>query len=323
MLHAIWHNGSEIVRDVPLDDWPKILESQEGLLWVDLDNPSGDELDLLSDIFKFHPLAIEDCVLPHQRPKIDDYDSYLFVIFHALSFHSPQSTEKDLDVLELNLFVGPNYVVSMHEDSITQVGRVRSKCIVQPAMMTKGSGFLLHAILDQIVDDMMQFLVILEDKLDEIENMIMLADEDSINELYTFKELISKFRKVAGPQRDVVRLLTSEKFAFIDAHQTIYFKDVFDHILNVTETVNHIREVVSKANEQYLSMVSRKMNDVMKVLTVVLTIFLPLQLIAAIYGMNFKNMPELDWQYGYFGILFVMSLVAIGMAALFRRLKWF
>lgn len=323
MIFAAWYDGAQLTIGIPPEKWAELLAKKSGLLWVDIEAPLEDEIDYLTDIFKFHPLAVEDCVIPFHRPKIDEYDDHLYIIFHAIGMRTEMEVPKSVEILELNIFIGQNYVVTFHEDPIPQVAQIRSRCNIKTNLMNRGPGFLIHGIMDQIVDDMTRQLAYLEDYLDSIEDMVISGSEKSMTELDKFKSLVTEFRKIAGPQRDVVRMLSSNTFAIIEPTQALYFRDILDHLLIVTETVTHIRDGISATVDTYISVVNRQMNNVMKALTVVIAIFLPLQFITGIYGMNFRYMPELNWESGYYLVLALMGLVGIFMALLFRKLRWF
>jgi magnesium transporter len=323
MIHAFWCEDSQIRLNVPSTEWHSLMESGKGLLWVDMDAPTEDEIDLLSDVFRFHTLSIEDCIFPNHRPKIDDYGSYIFVIFHAMALKAALATAENLEILELNIYVGRNYLVTFHEDPIVLVNQIRTKCSMNPSLMSKGSDALLHLIMDSVVDDLTRLLDKLEDKLDVTEDKILADEEGALMEINEFKGLLSKFRKVSGPQRDVVRMLMSQDFAFISDHRVIYFKDIHDHLVSINENANLLREVIASTMESYLSMVQKKMNDIMKVLTVATVILMPLNLVAGIYGMNFKHMPELQWPYGYYFTLLLMVAIVVSLVLYFKKVKWF
>lgn len=323
MIHAFWCEDSRLRSHVPQSEWRSLLDSGKGLLWVDMEAATEDEMDLLSDLFQFHSLSIEDCIFPNHRPKIDEYGSYLFIVFHAMALRNSMATAENLEILELNIYLGSNYLVTFHEDPIVVINQIRTKCSMNSGLMAKGPDALLHHIMDSIVDDLTRLLDKVEDKLDIIEDAILADEEGALLAINEFKGLLSKFRKVAGPQRDVVRMLMSQELAFISDHRVIYFKDIHDHLISINENANMLREVISSTMDSYLSMVQKKMNNIMKVLTVVTIVMMPLNLIASIYGMNFKHMPELSMPHGYLLILLLMHAIAATLILYFRKIKWF
>lgn len=322
MIHSYWWDGVKVRQNIPSSEWKDLMNLGKGLLWVDMDSPTEDEVDLLADIFEFHSLSIEDCIFPIDRPKVDDYDDYLFIIFHAMNARQPLMQAEDLEILELNIYIGSNYLVSFHEDALPTMNHLRSKCSMQSSLLTKGPDFLLHLIMDNIVDDMTKILTRLEDKLDVLEDNIVADHEGALQEISEFKNLISKFRKISGPHRDVVGLLMTKSFSFISDHQVIYFKDIQDHLVHIHDTTNLFREMIANSLDSYMSMLSKKTNVVMKVLTVVTVIFMPLNLIASLYGMNFTWMPWLDSSYGFIGVIISMVLITVALIWGLRRLRW-
>jgi magnesium transporter len=329
MIHSFHFNGSAVRQSVPREEWKGILDSRLGLLWLDLDAPTEDEIDILTEIFDFHTLSIEDCILPNHCPKLDDYDRYLFIIFHALSLRQPVRDADSLEILELNIFVGPNYLVTFHDDPIPIMNQLRARCSAQHSLLGKGPDFLLHLLMDNVVDEMTRILDRIEDRLDAIEDKILADEEGALVEINEFKGLISKFRKIAGPHRDIVRMLMSQTFSFIDSHQAIYFKDIHDHLIAINETATMLREVIASTLDTYLSMVSKKLNVVMKFLTIFTVIFMPLNLIAGIGGMSeFTMMADpaswanpWPWLIPYALMILFMTILGVGTFYLLRRSK--
>ncbi|PIU46513.1 MAG: magnesium and cobalt transport protein CorA [Candidatus Hydrogenedentes bacterium CG07_land_8_20_14_0_80_42_17] len=323
MLQVFWSDSSGVKQQIPSEEWKALLLDPKGLLWVDIENPTEDELDLLSDVYEFHPLSIEDCIFPNHRPKIDDYEEYLFVIFHSMAIKGDVYSQENLDILELNIYLGPNYIVTVHEDPIPVIRQVKTKCSMNNSLLCKGTDFLLHLIIDTVVDDETRIFDRIEDKLDEIEDEIIADKGGALEKINEFKGLLSKFRKVSGPQRDVIRMMMSHSFSFISTHQVIYFKDIHDHLISINENTTLMKEMIASMMESYYSMISKKLNDVMKILTVVTIIFLPLNLITGFYGMNLQYLPpESQWEYSNVFIILFMLLIAVTLVLFFRKKKW-
>lgn len=286
MIHSYHFDGAVLRQNVPVEEWRALMSANKGLFWVDMEDPTEDEIDYLTDIFGFHDLTVEDCIFPNHRPKVDDYTDYLFIIFHAMALKNGVVDANNLQVLELQFYLGNHYLVTFHEDPILLVNQTRTRVTMHPALMAKGSDFLLHLIMDAVVDEMTRILDRMEDKLDVIEDRILADEVGALQEMNEFKAAVSKFRKFAGPHRDVIRALMSQSFEFISDRRVIYFKDIHDHLVSINESANLFRELMASTLESYLSMVQKKMNDVMKVLTVFTVIFMPLNLIAGIGGMS-------------------------------------
>jgi len=229
---------------------------------------------------------------------------------------------EDLEILELNIYVGANYVVTFHEDPLPLLNQLRSKCSMQSSLLTRGPDFLLHLIMDNVVDEMTRIIGRLEDRMDLLEDSINADDEGAFIEINKCKNIISKYRKISGPHRDVIGMLMNKSFSFISDHQVIYFKDIQDHLVNIHDTTNLLREMIANSLDNYHSMLSKKTNVVMKVLTIATVTFAPLNLIASIYGMNFAWMPGLEWYYGFHVIIAAMVIIMIVLIWLLRKMRW-
>jgi magnesium transporter len=278
---------------------------------------------LLSDVFRFHHLAIDDCFNRHIDPaRIDDYGDYIFIIAQAIVYH--ERTEQ-LETTELNLFLGPNYVVSFHEQPLPFVSEVRRRCEGNGLELARGADFLAHALLDALVDDYQPPVEQLDDTLTRVEELVLARPQPVVlQEVLVLKRNVQRLRRTIIPQRDVVNRIARGEFPRVVRPESfIYYRDIYDHVVRVEQLVESVRDLADGVLNTYLGAVNNRMNEVMKTLSVVATILLPLTFIASIYGMNFKEMPELDWRYGYFAILGVMAMVALGMVVFFRLRRWF
>lgn len=284
--------------------------------WVDFHEPTEDEAKLLADFFHFHPLAIEDCLEYVQRPKLDFYDQYLFVVLHAIE-------ESSMEAEEVDLFVGQNFVVSFHKQSIHAVNEVWER-IKSEEDVQQGPFHVMYRIIDKIVDDYFPPIYHIEDVLNELEEN---ANDETIQEIiekvFDIRSDLSKLRRTIVPMRDLLyRIIHSERLQRMKERQ-LYFHDIYDHLLKLAEMIETNREITSDIRDSYLSLNSNRMNTIMMTLTVITTIFMPLTFISSIYGMNFDYMPELHWKYGYFAVLGVMAVIAIAMFFWFKRNGWF
>lgn len=321
MVKAYYRPARGRIREIAARAIPPALRDHRGLLWVDLERPDDQAAQLLDKTFRFHPLAIEDCLSQSiQHPKVDDYDQYLFIIAHAVRAELPLEAQ---DTEELGIFLGPNFVVTSHHQPLPCIGKVWERVTQDARLMSRGPDFLLYEILDYLIDDYLPILDNLDEILDGVEAEIFGAPtHDTLNRIFSAKRDTLYLRRVMGPQRDVLNRLSRQEFSLIRPQAAIYFRDVYDRLARVVDTNDALRDLVSGALETYLSVVSNRLNEVMKFLTVVSTIILPLSLIASIYGMNFRFMPELEFRYGYFAILGVMVVLGLGMAVYFKRRGW-
>ncbi|MBN1192099.1 MAG: magnesium/cobalt transporter CorA [Coriobacteriia bacterium] len=301
-----------VLRSDGLDGLPADCS---GPIWIDVSEPDGAALEAVSARFPLPPLAMEDCLHFPQRPKMDAYHDVTFMIWIL-----PQVLSGDgMTTHELDVFLGEEHLITVHRADVPALDRVISHA---EAYLERGVEWTLHAILDAAVDEIFPIVEILSDELEQLEDL-MLGDArpEQLQRLYVAKRALVALHKVVGPERDVVRGLARLE-AFVEPDAYMYFQDVGDHLARVADQIDTYREVASGTMDIYLSAQSNRMNQIMKQLTVVATIFMPLTLISGIYGMNFRYMPELGWRLGYFGALLLMALVAVGMFAYFRRKEW-
>ncbi|MBU1864104.1 MAG: magnesium/cobalt transporter CorA [Candidatus Omnitrophica bacterium] len=322
MIHSfVLYEKNQLSTDISFDELKKLLHERKQLIWVDLEQPTEEEVAILSDVFNFHPLAIEDCTNISYYPKIDNFEDYLFMVMHAVDF---ASQEKELSTLELSLFLSGNYVVTYHARPIRSVIQTKERCQKNPLqIMGKGSDFLVYTILDSLADNFIPTLNALDHRIDEVEKEIFVDAPAVLNKIITIRNDIINLRKVIRPQRNTINLLTRGNLPFIHKNNLIYFRDIYDQLYRISEQSDGYRDMISGVLDTYLSLTSNKMNQIMKTLTIVMTIMLPLTLITGIYGMNFEFMPELHTPWGYFAVLGAMVAIAIALIFYMKRKKWF
>lgn len=299
------------IEGLPLEG---LLDSSIRWYWVDFDAPSDEEAQLLKTHFHFHPLAIEDCLHFLQRPKIDYYDGYNFFVLHTLN-------QVSLVPEELDFFVGANFIVSFHLKAQPELEAVRQKLFKSEKVLKRGVLYLFYLMLDEIVDEYFPNVYKIEDALNEIE--IQEANQQLIKEVFEIRNQLLKLRRAIFPMRDLMyRILNSEKVD-IPKEDRVYFIDIYDHLLKLSEIVESNREMTTDIRDSYLSLNSNRMNSIMKTLTVMTSFFIPLTFIASIYGMNFEYIPELGWRFGYFCVLGAMFVVGTTMLLWLWRKGWF
>jgi magnesium transporter len=303
----------EVIYDVSL---PFVNSSDVSWYWVDFQEPTEDEAKLLADFFHFHPLAIEDCLEYVQRPKLDFYDRYLFIVLHAIEGNT-------LEAEEVDLFVGQNFIVSFHKQSIHAVNEVWTR-IQHEEDFQQGPFHVMYRIIDKLVDDYFPLIYHIEDVLNELEeNTNDETIQEIIEKVFDIRGDLSKLRRTIVPMRDLLyRIIHSDRLQRMKERQ-LYFHDIYDHLLKLSEMIETNREITSDIRDSYLSLNSNRMNNIMMALTAITTIFMPLTFIVGIYGMNFNYMPELRWKYGYFAVLGVMAIIALSMFFWFKRNGWF
>jgi magnesium transporter len=299
-------------------------DSKTGFLWVSLEAATEEEILLiLRDTFKFHPLTIEDCQsIGYQVAKLDDFISYVFIIAHAIK---PTQDFHQLDTLELNLYVGENYLVTCTTDSqMPPIEKTWERVEKDFRLSNFGPDFLCHAVLDILVDEYMPLIDQMEDEIEWLEESVLEKPSPAtLARLLDLKHSIMSLRRLIAPQREMINRLTRDEFSQIDPQSRYYFRDIYDHLVRIQDLADTIRDIVSGTMDIYLNSTNLRLNEVMKVLTIISTIFLPLSFIAGVFGMNFKNIPTTMHPLGFFLIVFVMLLIGITMLRYFKWRKWF
>lgn len=322
MMRAMVSDGTgPRALDPTAENLRAALARDDWTLWLDLQETGDEEAEVLGTVFAFHPLAIEDALGHVEHPKLDDYGSYLYVVAHGLELDGADGDA--LRVLELDLFLGSNYLVTYHHEPLHCVELLWARALRDERHLQRGADGLAHGVLDILVDDLMPLLDKLDATIEQLEDEI-LADptQKTLARILDIKQATLHLRRTAVPEREVVYRLSRNDSPLVRPKTQLYFRDIYDHLVRVVDINDSLRDVVASALEIYLSVVSNRMNEVMKWLTAVTTIFMPLTLLAGIYGMNFHHMPELEWRYGYFGLLAAMIVIAVGMVAWFRRRGW-
>lgn len=310
------------VNDVPL------LLYKHDVTWINIDGlGDAQTIERLGEIFNLHRLALEDVVSQHQRAKIDDYSDHLFIVMRMANCDERAYTE------QLNLFVGKNFVVTFQGgppgDSFD---RVRQRIRDQAGKIgARGPDYLAYALIDAAIDAYYPVLEIYSERLDQLEDQVLERPDPSLMDvLHSVKSDLLMLRRAIWPMREAVGRLTREASDLISEDTRVYLRDCYDHVMQIVELVETYRELTADLRDLYMSALSNRINETMRVLTIISTLFIPLTFIAGIYGMNFDyadgqmplNMPELHHPFGYIGCLTAMALLAAGMTYYFYRQGW-
>ena len=289
-------------------------------LWLDIENPNADDYKLLEDTFKAHPLTIEDIQQQNQRPKIDEYPEYNFVVIFQADWEGD-----DVSFLEHHLFVGPNYLITVHNEPAPALKELQDRIHKSPALTKGQPAFLTYLVVDALVDATFPVLEKVDDTVDAMEDQIIeKASPDSLDRIYHLKHSVSMLRTHLGAQRDVFQKLITHGIHLQQQDMTLYYRDVYDHIVRQYETVDSLRDLLSSAMDVYLSTVSNRLNQTTKALTVIASLFLPLSFLTGFYGMNFTYLTQvLETPYWAFAAGVGTMLVSIGIQVyFFRRRGW-
>ena len=311
----------DLKRDLTEEEIKAAFESKQGLLWVDIAETTEEDGKFLAQTFNFHPLAIEDCISPLIRPpKIDDFGDYLFLIVHGINY----AVESEIvETAELEIFLGRHFVVSSHSVPLYSVEAVRQRVEDDGRPMKRGADFLAHALVDALIDNVMPTIDKMTDIAEEIEEeVIRNPQQATLEAILKLKRSTLRIHRVMAPQREVMNRLSRGEFPIIKREAQIFYRDIYDHLVRIEDLNQITRDRADNALATYLSSVANRQNETMRVLSIVATIFLPLTLVAGIYGMNFEYMPELAWEWGYFAVLGLIGAVIAGAIWWFWARNW-
>ena len=296
-----------------------------GFRWIDLEDQDAATLELLKTRFDFHPLAIEDCANFDQRPKLEEYGGYLFIVNHALECTDPKSGE--LDIHEVHAFLGDHYLVTVHEKNVAPLDEVWDRVTGDDGLAHRGADFVYYLLADRMVDTNFPLLDRIADELEILESDVLAnPDPEQLATMFKLKRLLVAMRKTLSPQRDVFGMLSKRGGAQIDDKTSIYFRDIFDHLVRLNESIETGRDLLGNCFDAYLSSVSNRTNEIMKSLTIMSAVFLPLAFVVGFFGMNFEDLPMFDhWMRSdtlMYAMLATCLLIPTGMVAWFHRSRW-
>jgi magnesium transporter len=301
----------------------EVLQAGEGELWVDIDSTNMHQHALLEKVFEFHPLSIEDTLSPGTRVKLEEYDRYVFVVMAVVRFDEGTPDPFDLATSNMYFFLGKNFLVTVHALPSKSCTTVRERLMRNPELLARGVEMTMHNIIDQAVDayfPLVEQLNLLVDGLEE--RLFEQFDEKLIHEIFKAKRAAFSLRRHVGPLREVLNILTNRPCAHIRADTQLYYRDVYDHTIRIVESVDTVRDLLAGVLETYLSQTSNRMNKVMKQLSIVATIALPLIVVGGIYGMNFSQMPWTHHPFGFYGALLTMVAVSGVMLLWLKKNRW-
>ena len=305
----------EIEECFPFKDTPTVT-------WINVDGVHDVEvIQKLGENFGLHPLVLEDIVHTQQRPKMEEFENYIYVVLKMLYV---DDESKETQIEQVSLIFGENYVVSFQEKEGDIFEKIRERIRNGKGRIRKmDTDYLAYSLIDAVVD---HYFIILEkdgEKIEELEDKVVSDPKpETLQEIHRLKREMIFLRRSVWPLRELVNLLERSESRLIHKSTRIYLRDIYDHTIQVIDTLETYRDMLSGMHDTYLSSISNRMNEVMKVLTIIATIFIPLTFIAGVYGMNFEFMPELKWRWAYFGVWGVIFVVAIAMVLYFKRRKW-
>ncbi len=314
-------DGEKLVAVTSLKDITEALAAKKRM-WIDLERQSPDADKLLSEVLKIHPLTIEDIWGPRSQPKVDDFDEYLYVILHGIG-----ARKKDkLELVEIDVVIGETWLLTHDRDGLVS-DDIGTELDHSPRLLHKGIAWLAHAIIDRAVDRYLPVIDQLDTEIEQLEVDVLEKagtpkGKKVLARILGFKRTLQSLRRMSIHQREILLRLSRGDFGEIPADAIPFYRDVYDHFLRINDIAEGYRDLVTSALDAYLSVQSNRMNEIMKTLTLISTIMLPLTFIAGVYGMNFDNMPELHWFWGYPFALTLMGGVGTSILLYFRHKGW-
>jgi magnesium transporter len=289
------------------------------LVWIDVAAPGPEEEIFLREQLHFHPLAVEDCVRGRQRPKLDRYPGYYFLVFYAAAINEARER---MALHEVHVFIGRRYVVTVHDHEVGPFQEVMVRWRANPENF-RTVGALAHGIVDTIVDGYFPVLDHFAERVDEVEERIFVTSGQSdIEEVLSMRRELTVLRRVLGPEREVLGTLVRRDLPFLSPDLALYYQDVYDHAIRVVEETENLRDLLGVAIEAQMSISSNRLNETMRVMAAWSIILMGMTLVAGVYGMNFKHMPELEWPFGYVWSLGLMMGIGFVLFMYFRRKNW-
>lgn len=312
------------VREATLEELPRLLVQQSRLVWLDLHAPTPEEAAVLLRVFRFHPVAVEDALEDNTHPKVDDYGEYLYVVLHGVLDDKLKEDDATVEMHEVDFFLGKNFLVTHHEQLSRSVEKVWDRMRRQPEFFVGGPDYIFQAIVEQMIDRYMPVIEAFDERIDELEDRVFegKAGPKVLEQIFDYKRTSLKLRRTVHPQREVIRNLSAGQYPIISKEAQILLRDVYDHLFTVAELIESYRDLLSGALDAHLSVTSNKMNEIMKTLTIITTILMPIAVLSGIYGMNFDYMPFTKPVWGFFFVTTVMIALGGGMVAFVIRRGW-
>jgi magnesium transporter len=319
-LSVLRDASGRLAQNIPPREIRDALADASTRLWVDIDSTSRHQHAILEKLFHFHPLTVEDTLNPNSRVKIEAYDGYLFIVLRAVRFCETTTDPYDLETENLYIYLGANYVVTVHAGYSQTIDTVADLIRRSPDIFDRGAARLAHTICDTAVDAFFPILDRVDDFIDGLESRVFERfDENALHDIFALKRTVLSLRRYLAPQREIFNVLTNRPTPLLPAEAQLYFRDVYDHVLRINDSLENFRELLSSTLDSYLTQVSNRLGSITKGLSVVATLSVPFVVISGMWGMNFADIPLHAHAYGFWIMLVLQLVVGVGLVAL---LKW-
>ena len=319
-LWGCYHADGAVRSNLSRDEIDSALKSGIGTLWVDIDIRDPAAVAMLSDVFHFHPLAIEDSLNPQSRVKIEEYSNFLILIVRTIAFVEQTEDPYDIETVNLTCFLGKNFLVTAHGGHTSPIDQTRGVIEKKPELVSAGPSRLMHAVVDEAVNAYFPILDQLDEFMDTLEEKVFASfDQGAMREIFSVKRLVLSLRRHLAPERDVFNVLTNRPSTLLTPDAQVYFRDIYDHVLRINDSLETYRELLSNTLDSYLTQVSNRLGTVTKALSVAATISIPFVVVSGMWGMNFENIPLAHSRNGFW----MMLVLQLGLGGLILViLRW-
>ena len=302
---------------LPESELAELVKDPNNIIWVDIESLEDEDVELLMNSFGLHPLTIEDCIMPNYRPKIEEFENYLFIILHAA-----EKNANGHEPAEIDICLGKNFLITLSSSKVKAIASEQRRIEEKSPTMARGADFLLYSLLEALIEQYSPVIEELDRKVDMFESKTLLESSTKmLTEIFDVQGELSKLRRMIYPQRDAIGRLSKGESQFIKPANALYFRDAYDHILRINDFIDSSREALTGALQEYGELHSARLNEVMKTLTIVATVAMPAVLISSFYGMNLK-MPEFSHRYGYHIVLAAIIISTAAMIFYIKKKKW-
>jgi len=319
--------GQKLLVDVPVQEYAAAVGAPSSFLWVDFaGEPNSTCEPILLDTFHFHPLAVDDALKETHTPKVDDWGEYIYIVLNSLDTRNPDGLASD--ILELDIFLGRNFIVTHHDEPFAAIETVREACLKDERFTANGPDYLLYQLIDQLVAEYWPIVEQIDRDIDEIEDgVIKDPDPHMLERVFGLKRTLVSMRRIISPQREVLNKLARDNYKVIDPKDRILFRDIYDHLVRLHDLNESLRDLVGGTLDTYLSVVNNRMNEIMKTLTIIAVLFMPITFVTGFYGMNFFQpvATELGGLTGinpFFLAMVILIALPMGMLWWMRRRTW-
>jgi len=321
--HSVLRNESgRITFDIPPRDIRDALADSSTKLWIDIDSTSRHQHAILEKLLHFHPLTIEDTLNPNSRVKIEAYDGYLFIVLRAVRFCDTTTDPYDLETENLYIYLGANYVVTVHAGFSQTIDTVWDLIRRSPDLFERGPARLAHTICDTAIDAFFPILDRVDEFVDGLESRVFERfDESALRDIFALKRTVLSLRRYLAPQREIFNVLTNRPSSLLPAEAQLYFRDVYDHVLRINDSLDTFRELLSSTLDSYLTQVSNRLGSITKGLSVIATLSVPFVVISGMWGMNFVEIPLSHYAHGFWVMLVLQLVLGLALVAVLRRKK--